>query len=196
MSETLNKNEIRKQAKDLRSNIKQDFEEIEQAVSLFFEHFDLKNIKSVAGYWPIKDEFDCRPLLDDLIEKGVDVCLPVVLPDSRILAFRPWNGKDNLEDGAFGTKHPEEILEETPEAKEDFYPSHLLVPLLAFDMKGNRLGYGSGYYDSTIKSLKEKKEIVTIGWAYGEQACLFNLPAEKHDEKLNYVITPQQVIEF
>jgi 5-formyltetrahydrofolate cyclo-ligase len=75
-------------------------------------------------------------------------------------------------------------------------PDMVLAPLLAFDQKGYRLGYGGGYYDATIQALRKQKEITYIGVGYAEQAVLFKLPREAHDIPLDYMLTPQGVIDF
>ena len=75
-------------------------------------------------------------------------------------------------------------------------PDVVIVPLLAFDRRGYRLGQGGGYYDATLADLRAKKNIIAVGLAYAQQACLFNLPVEEHDQKLDWVVTPQGAQEF
>jgi len=75
-------------------------------------------------------------------------------------------------------------------------PDILLIPLLAFDQRGARLGYGKGHYDATLAELKKRKQITAIGIGYAQQAVLFKLPSEDHDEELDMVITPQFVKRF
>ena len=65
------------------------------------------------------------------------------------------------------------------------------MPLLAFDRRGHRLGYGEGYYDATLADLRARKKVIAVGLAYAQQAILFNLPAEDHDQPLDWIITPQ-----
>ena len=83
-----------------------------------------------------------------------------------------------------------------PQGTDLLEPDLFLVPLLAFDRKGYRLGQGGGYYDATIKAYRDKKEIQAIGIGYGMQAVVFNLPIEEHDQKMDLVITPEQVFDF
>ncbi len=98
----------------------------------------------VAGYWPMGDEIDIRPLLYALAEQGFVICLPETPPRGQVLVFRRWVPGARLIAGRFGTFHPEgEVLT----------PDFVLVPLLAFDARGNRLGYGGGYYDRTLAAL-------------------------------------------
>jgi 5-formyltetrahydrofolate cyclo-ligase len=75
-------------------------------------------------------------------------------------------------------------------------PDIVIVPLLAFDRRGYRLGQGGGHYDATLEKLRAKKKIIAVGLAYAQQACLFNLPVEDHDQKLDWVITPQGAHSF
>src|SRR6185503_17417551 len=101
-----------------------------------------------------------------------------------------WKDGDPLAEGAFG------IMQPSTDAPKWVDPDIVVVPLLAFDRRGYRLGYGSGYYDVTLAALRAKKKIVAVGLGYGQQAVLFNLPSEPHDEKLDWVITPQKAHSF
>ena len=83
-----------------------------------------------------------------------------------------------------------------PSGTEVLSPDIVIVPLLAFDQRGNRLGQGGGYYDSTLAALRGEKEITAVGVAYASQACLFNLPTEGHDEPLDMVVSEQSVLDF
>ena len=74
------------------------------------------------------------------------------------------------------------------------YPDIILVPLVAFDKNLNRLGYGAGYYDRLIQSIKKKKKIITIGLAFDFQE-LFSIPVSKYDQKLDYIITNKNVLQ-
>lgn len=181
------KAELREQALDHRARLNPDDENPEDAVSLFFETFDLKAGSVLAGYWPIGKEFDVRFIMEESFRRGVSVCLPVVTA-STTLEFCLWDGKTPLVKGTAGTWKPEQ---------ETFVdPDILLVPLLAFDRKGNRLGRGGGYYDATLSTLRLRREIIAVGVGYAAQAVLFNLPVEDHDERLDYVLTPQGLHDF
>lgn len=140
----------------------------------------------VAGYWPMRGEIDVRPLLAGLAERGHITALPVVAAPRRPLVFRRWAPGDPLADGAFGTRHPVDVA---PEVR----PHCLLVPLLAFDRRGYRLGYGGGFYDRTIAALKAAGGVVTVGIAYAGQE-VEAVPAEPHDEALDWVVTERAFI--
>ena len=109
----------------------------------------------VSGYWPILSEIDIRPLLKSLYECGHAVCLPTIVNNQLPLKFRQWSPSDRLEGAAFNTFEPDET-------KPQMEPGVVIVPLLAFDNRGHRLGYGGGYYDRTLDSFSETK-IVTVG---------------------------------
>lgn len=116
----------------------------------------------VAGYWPMADELDPRPLMLRLAEAGCRLALPVVVERGHRLAFRAWTPGDELEPGDHGTFHP---FATAPA----LVPAVVLVPLLAFDRQGFRLGYGGGYYDRTLESLRAKAHVRTIGIALAAQ---------------------------
>ncbi len=153
----------------------------------------LKSIKPVQGsiigvYWPKGREIDTSDLLHLLIEQGHHVALPVMQKDSRILKYVCWQESDELVKGEFDILQPA-----VNEATEYVRPDIVVVPMLAFDRKGHRLGYGGGFYDATLSNLRADKPVLAVGYAYSKQAVLFNLPAEDHDQALDWVITPKDV---
>ncbi len=163
-------------------------EDPENTVDLFYNHVPLKDGQVVALYWPIGKELDSRYLIDDLIKRGHSVALPVSSKKDRVMTFAKWNGKGDLVKGDFGIFVPPKI--------ETVDPDVVVVPFLAFDRRGNRLGRGAGHYDATLESLRSKREILVIGLGYASQAVLFNLPAEPHDQRLDMVVTPNGVHDF
>jgi 5-formyltetrahydrofolate cyclo-ligase len=140
----------------------------------------------VAGYWPMGDEIDPRPLMLELAKRGCRLALPVVTARGQALEFRTWAPGDELEPGPFGTVHP---LASAPHA----VPTVLLVPLLAFDRLGFRLGYGGGFYDRTLVSLRAASHLTAIGVAYAAQEVP-SVPRDKHDQRLDRVVTEAGVI--
>ena len=99
----------------------------------------------VSGFWPIGDELDIRPLLHALHARGHPIVLPVTPRRGNPLTFRLWQPGDALEPERFGTFRP---------IGEECAPGFLLVPLLAFDRRGYRVGYGAGFYDRTLELLR------------------------------------------
>jgi 5-formyltetrahydrofolate cyclo-ligase len=141
---------------------------------------------AVSGYWPVGDEFDVRPLLARLVERGHPCCLPVVVGKGRPLTFRRWEPGDVLRPATLGIPVP------PPEA-EEIVPATLLVPLLAFDDAGYRLGYGGGFYDMTIKALREQGGILAVGIAIAGQR-VDAVPHGASDERLDWLLTEQGAI--
>lgn len=144
--------------------------------------------KTIAGYWPLGDEIDPRPMLIALGEAGGHMALPAVAGQGLVLIFRGWRDGDPLESGPFGTAHP-------PSRAPLVEPDTLLLPLIAFDRRGNRLGYGAGYYDRTVANLRRQRKMLVIGIAYDEQEVP-EVPAAAHDQRLDGVITDRRTLWF
>jgi len=136
----------------------------------------------IAGYWPMGDEMDPRPLMLALAARGHVLALPVTPPRGEPLAFRAWAPGGALRPGPMGTSEPV--------AGEELRPDVLLVPLLAFDRAGRRLGYGGGYYDRTLAALPGAK---AIGIAYAGQE-MPEVPAGPQDMRLPLIATEDSVI--
>ena len=140
--------------------------------------------RPVSGYWPLGSEIDPRPALAALTEHG-PVGLPVVEGPARPLVFRRWRPGDPLVPGGFGTS--------VPAAGEPMVPEVLIVPLLAFDGRGHRLGYGGGFYDRTLAALRGRGPVLAVGFAFGAQR-VDALPTEPTDEPLDLVVTQEEVL--
>jgi 5-formyltetrahydrofolate cyclo-ligase len=137
----------------------------------------------VSGFWPMGPEIDIRPLLLALHARGHPIALPVTPKRGSPLHFRRWHPGDELARGPLGTRQP------GPKA-EALTPDFLLVPLLAFDRTGRRLGYGGGYYDRTIASLPGA---TALGCAYACQE-LDEVPAGPDDARLDAIATEAGLI--
>ena len=144
--------------------------------------------QKIAGYWPLGCEIDCRPALEGLINNGAQVGLPVVAGQGQVLIFRCWQPGVILDVGPFGTWHP------TPRAPL-LAPTVLLLPLIAFDNTGHRLGYGAGYYDRTIAALRQDRALLMIGIAYDAQEVEV-VPVDSHDQRMDAVITERRTLWF
>ena len=129
----------------------------------------------VGGYWPLADEIDVRALLLALVGRGHRVGLPVTPARGAGLSFRHWRPGATLTPGRFGTMEP---------VGPAIVPTLLLVPLLAFDRRGGRLGYGGGYYDRTLAA----GPAFAIGCGFLMQE-VDRVPTETHDRRLNAVAT-------
>ena len=138
----------------------------------------------VAGYWPMQSEIDVLPLLSELQNKGVRLCLPITGPAGSPLSFHYWAFGTALDTGRFGIQQP------FPDT-EQLLPDVICVPLLAFDSKFQRLGYGGGYYDRTLAGLRKKGHRVSaVGLAYEGQKT-DSLVVGPYDEPMEAVLTPQ-----
>lgn len=135
----------------------------------------------VSAYWPMGDEFDIRPTLAALSEKGWACALPVVAARDVPLIFRRWSPGDILVPAAMGTSVPDD-------AASTLVPRVLFVPLLAFDAEGYRLGYGGGYYDRTLATLRRSGRILAIGIGYAAQE-IDHVPRESFDQRLDMIAT-------
>lgn len=141
----------------------------------------------VAGYWPLGGEIDPRPLMAALAGLGCRLALPVVVARAAPLEFRAWAEGEPLEAGPHGTAHP-------PTTAPRLRPDVVLVPLLGFDRGGWRLGYGGGYYDRTLQSLRETAPIRAIGLAFAAQE-MAAVPRDGHDQPLDAIATERELIE-
>jgi 5-formyltetrahydrofolate cyclo-ligase len=136
----------------------------------------------VAGYWPIGAEIDVRPVLEAVCASGGRCALPVVDGPGQPLVFRGWTPGDILVSGRFGTRVP-------AAGCPLLVPAVLLVPLLAFDSRGFRLGYGGGYYDRTIAGFRTAGlHLRAIGVAFARQE-MERVPVEEFDQRLDGVAT-------
>jgi 5-formyltetrahydrofolate cyclo-ligase len=142
----------------------------------------------VAGYWPIKDELDPRPAMSMLRERGFDLALPVAAATAAPLTFRAWSSEMPLAPDGKGIPAP-------PETAAAVTPALLLVPLLAFDARGRRLGYGAGFYDRTLASLRQARSAVAIGLAFAAQE-VGSVPAGSEDSALDGIVTENDVLWF
>jgi 5-formyltetrahydrofolate cyclo-ligase len=140
----------------------------------------------VAGYAAVRGEADPFPLMAALANQGHALCLPQTRGES--LVFRAWKPGDPLVVGRFNIPEPDDKSRERR-------PDLVLVPLLAFDAAGHRLGYGAGYYDRYLREARAKRTIKAIGIAYGGQE-MNELPHEETDEVLDAVVTEDGVRRF
>ena len=147
----------------------------------FQANFEVRKSDFVAGYWPITNEANVKPLLAKLHDNGCTCLLPVVIARDTALLFRQWQPGDELILSDLGISEPRTD-------KASGQPDILLVPLLAYDSLGNRLGFGGGYYDRTLSELRSERNITAIGIAFsGQEVDL--IPNESFDQRLDWVIT-------
>jgi 5-formyltetrahydrofolate cyclo-ligase len=142
----------------------------------------------VSGFMPLKSEISPLPLMRKVAAAGAQLALPVVAGRGKPLVMRAYVFGDELAAGQWGIRQPKS---EAPEVAPDI----LIVPLLAFDRAGHRLGYGAGYYDMTISSLRANKPVTAIGIAYAAQE-IDAVPITARDARLDLVLTEREVMDF
>lgn len=142
---------------------------------------------SLSGFYPYQAEINVLPMLARLVSEGWQTALPVVMAKGAPLTFRAWAPGEPTGRGIWDIHIPLETASE-------LQPDVLLVPMLAFDRRGYRLGYGGGFYDRTLAELRKLKPVTAIGVAYAEQE-MAEVPVSDYDEPLDWILTERGVIE-
>lgn len=141
--------------------------------------------KVVSGYQPIRSEIDPLPVLADLSATNA-ICMPFVPGKARPLKFRAWTPGCPMIEGPFGAP--------VPAGGAWLVPEILILPLLAYDDAGVRLGYGGGYYDRTLAALRLQGRALAVGFAFAGQSSAALLPREPTDVPLDVVVTEAGVV--
>jgi 5-formyltetrahydrofolate cyclo-ligase len=160
----------------------------ERAGAALVDHYPdaLLVIGPVSFYWPMLREIDPRPLAGLLAGRGHQLCLPRLQTRDSAMCFHAWRDGDELTPDAFGVMAPRADA-------QIITPAVLLIPLLAFDRAGGRLGYGAGHYDRTLAGLKSDGARA-IGLAFAEQQ-VDAVPMDAQDQRLDWVVTPLAAID-
>ncbi len=140
----------------------------------------------LSGYVPIRTEIDPLPAMAEAAAHG-PVGVPVIQGRGLPLRFSRWEPDMVLRDGPFGAQ--------VPEVDDFLEPEILIVPLVAFDTGGGRLGYGGGFYDRTLELLRSRPPPMAIGFAYDAQETAA-VPIEPTDQPLDMLITESRVLTF
>ena len=152
---------------------------------LIKKHFYKKKI-IIAGYYPSNYEADILNFLKEASKKKFRIVLPVI-GSSNAMSFKPWIFKEPLYVSKFGILEPKN-------SKKKIFPDLIMVPLVAFDYHLNRIGYGKGYYDRSLRKIKKiNKNAISLGIAYSFQKCT-QIPVNDSDFKLDYVFTEKGII--
>jgi len=182
------KGTLREDARRRRATLAQSIPDFAFRISRFAGEISQAAGGVIAGYLPLSGEADPRGLMERLAALGRTLALPCVAGRGEPLLFRFWSQDDPVTANVFG------ILE--PESTEALVvPGLVLVPLLAFDSRGHRLGYGGGYYDRTLDRLRREADIVAIGVAFAGQETE-ELPIATHDHTLDLIVTEHGVRKF
>ena len=162
------------------------------ALTLFnelFEKINFQEINIVSSFISINSEINTRELNNLIFIKNKILCLPVIEKKNSHLIFKQFNSEENFVKGHMNISEPQN-------KNKILNPELIFVPCLAFDNKGNRLGYGGGYYDRTFAYLKQiNHRFISVAYAYEEQKLDY-IPIDKFDFKVDYVITEKNFYSF
>lgn len=178
------KKRLREKAKAVRETLNNP-EAGTRAAHQFMSSIELKAIETIGIYYPFQNELNCLPLAELLSEQDIVTALPVINKIAAPLDFLKWSPGDDLVNGAYGIPTPSK-------AAKDVLPDMLLVPMLAFDKSGARLGYGGGFYDRTLENLRKTKSVIAVGFAYTAQE-IEHVITDIHDQPLDWMVTENYV---
>ena len=178
------KSKIRKKILNIR---KKNYNQNNKFFNLkLFKEINKINLKKkiIGGYYPVNFEVNILELLNKLEKKDLKLSLPVVKKNKE-MNFYSWSSNSFLKLNKYGIPEPEKI--------KKVFPDIILIPLVAFDNRLYRIGYGGGYYDRYIEKISKKKKIFKIGIAHSCQK-INNIPANKHDRRLDIIITEKYIL--
>ena len=180
----MNKHKLRSKILELRK--KKSNQNFEINLNIFFSFLKNNNyiFKNVGGYFPSNYEIDDLKILKFLEKKNFNILLPVIKKNNQMDFFK-WSANDPLKINKFGI--PEPI------GRKIFIPDILLIPLVSYDRKLNRLGYGGGFYDRYIEKIEKHKKIIKIGLAFSYQKTK-KIPINKFDKKLDFIINEKEIL--
>ena len=180
----MNKHKLRSKILDLRK--KKSNKNFEINLNIFSSFLKNKNyiFKNVGGYFPSNYEIDDLKILKFLEKKNFNILLPVIKKNNQMDFFK-WSVNDPLKINKFGI--PEPI------GRKIFIPDILLIQLVSYDRKLNRLGYGGGFYDRYIEKIEKHKKIIKIGLAFSYQKTK-KIPINKFDKKLDFIINEKEIL--
>ena len=180
----MNKITIRKKILKLRKTKKLKNNKIDFSLLMSILKKENKKNFTVGGYYPVNYEIDDLEILRELIKKKIKVSLPVI-EKKKDMNFYNWTFDDPLALNYYGIPEPSKT--------KIVIPDILLVPLVAYDRKRFRLGYGGGFYDRYISKIEKKNKLFTIGLAYSFQK-INKLPTNKYDKRLNIILTEKDIL--
>ena len=153
--------------------------------NLITDHFKRKKVL-IACYYPTNYEVNTLPFIEKAKRKNFKTALPVI-KESNKMTFKLWDFEEPLYVSKFGTLEPNKL-------NKNIIPDIIMVPLVAFDKKLNRIGYGKGFYDRYLQEIKRlKKKTISVGIAFSFQQCR-SVPINKYDFKLDYIFTERGII--
>ena len=174
--------------RELHANI--PYNEYCKSIRSFFHKWILreKAVSVIGLYYPVNCEMSPLTLIDYLETQGKITCLPIVIGKNSPLIFKSWRPGKEMVVGRYGIP--------VPNNDQIVSPDLVICPLLAYDSKGMRLGYGGGFYDRTIRQLRRNKQTRYMGLAFSQQKSYHDLPSEAHDVPLDAVLTEAGIRNF
>ena len=180
----MNKSKIRSKIIKIRKNNFSKKNKINLDIFFSFLKTIKFRFKNIGGYYPSNFEIDDLEILELFEKKNYNTSLPIIKKNNQMDFFK-WSNNDPLNINKYGIPEPISSM--------ILYPDVLLVPLVGYDNKLNRLGYGGGFYDRYIAKIKKKKNIITIGLAFSNQKTK-SIPINQYDKKLDYIITEKEIL--
>jgi len=183
------KQELRVRALERRAALKERAPELSRKLAgVFLDRIPIPAGAVVSAYIAIGEEADPSPLLEALRARGHAIALPRVVGRGKPLDFHLYEAGAALVPGGFGLSEPGRDW-----PKRD--PDVLVLPLLAFDASGYRIGYGAGFYDRTLSKLRAERDVLAVGYAFSVQEFP-DLPHDDYDERLDWVVTENGARKF
>lgn len=155
-----------------------------QAAELLADVLAAHRGRALAGYMAMRTEID--PTAAMVAHQG-PVGVPVILGAGQALRFREWSPGCAMVAGEFGALIPAEGAWVEPEV--------VIVPLVGFDARGYRLGYGGGFYDRTLAGLRARHSVLAVGFAFAAQE-LPEVPIDQYDQRLDVIVTETGIRTF
>jgi 5-formyltetrahydrofolate cyclo-ligase len=180
-------NKFKLRSKILKIRKKNSNKNLEINLKNFFSFLKINKLKfkNVGGYFPSNFEIDDLKILEMMEKKKINISLPVIKENNQ-MNFLQWSRHDPLKINKFGI--PEPI------SSKIIVPDILLVPVVSFDCKLNRLGYGGGFYDRYIEKIDRVKKVIKIGLAFSYQK-IKKVPTNEFDKKLDFIITEKEILQ-
>lgn len=185
--QTADKSALRQEASTIKAGLlsRPDFDREALCHAMYqgiAQYPGIKKDSVVAGYWPLPHELDCRPLMWSLMKEGAVIALPVIIDSKAPLQWRRFEGEAHLIAGPHNIREPAKYCAVVT-------PDVVLVPLMAFDGRGHRLGFGGGYYDRSLEALRaDNPDLLAIGIAM-DGLEIDSIPDGPYDQRLNAVVT-------
>ena len=174
------KGATRKAALAQRKSVRCARAEAEASRHLVAALSDQPHDRWISGYMAIRTEIDPIDAMHRLHDRGRQICLPVIQGRGTPLLFRPWTPGCAMIEGDFGAL--------IPRGETYVSPDVCIIPLVAFDGAGNRMGYGGGFYDRTLEKLRRSQSVLALGFAFAGQEVP-SLPTEATDQRLDGIVT-------